>query len=69
MDDTLLDSVFGAAVLKLSFLMKGIAYQPGFRVVYFGTLPDLGITGSEVNAYIEEHRSSLEDHISKAAIP
>ena len=64
-DDPSIDPVFGAAVLKLSFLMKGIADQPGFRVVYFGTIRDLGITDAEVNAYIEEHRSSLENYISK----
>ncbi len=67
-DDPPNDPVFGAAVLKLSFLMKGIADQPGFRVVYFGTIRDLGITDAEVNAFIEEHRSSLEDYLSKTAI-
>lgn len=66
-DDPPIDPVFGAAVLKLSFLMKGIADQPGFRVVYFGTIRDLGITDAEVNAYINEHRSALEEHISKTA--
>ena len=64
-DDPLNDPVFGAAVLKLSFLMKGIADQPGFRVVYFGTIRDLDITDAEVNTFIEENRSSLEEHISK----
>ena len=67
-DDPPIDPVFGAAVLKLSFLMKGIADQPGFRVVYFGTLDDLGITDAEVNAYIEEHRSSIEKYISKTTL-
>ena len=67
-DDPPVDPVFSAAVLKLSFLMKGIADQPGFRVVYFGTIRDLGITDAEVNAYINEHRSSLEEHISKTAV-
>ncbi len=57
------DPLFGAAVLKLSFLMKGIADQPGFRVVYFGTLSELGITNTEVDAYIQEHRAELEAHI------
>jgi len=59
------DPLFGAAVLKLSFLLKGTADQPGFRVVYFGTLKELGLTNSQVDAYIEEHREALEEHIRK----
>ncbi len=58
------DPLFGAAILKLTFVTKGIADQPGFRVVYFGTLKELGITDSEVNAYIEANRKMLEDHIA-----
>ncbi len=57
------DPIFGAAVLKLSFIMKGIIDDPGFRVVYFGTLKELGITDSKVTAYIQTHRESLEAHI------
>jgi hypothetical protein len=55
--------IFGAAVLKLSFLLKGIADQPGFRVVYFSTLKELGLKDSEVNEYILKHRPELEKHI------
>ena len=57
------DPLFGAAVLKLSFLLKGIADQPGFRVVYFGTLKELGLTDQQVNNYIEAHRAELEAHV------
>ena len=53
-------------MLKLSFLMKGMADEPGFRVVYFGTLEDLGLTNSQVDAYIAEHRAELEAHIRGA---
>jgi hypothetical protein len=63
MDPTDRDPLFGAAVLKLSFLIKGIADQPGFRVVYFGTLKELGLTNGQVDAYIEAHRVELEEHI------
>ena len=57
------DPLFGAAVLKLSFLLEGMADEPGFRVVYFGTLRDLGLTNSQVDAYIASHRDDLEAHI------
>ncbi|MCP4599745.1 MAG: hypothetical protein GY847_04265 [Proteobacteria bacterium] len=57
------DPLFGAAVLKLSFTLKGSIDQPGFRVVYFGTLKELGLNDSQVDAYIREHRSELEAHI------
>ncbi|MCP4677357.1 MAG: hypothetical protein GY854_17955 [Deltaproteobacteria bacterium] len=57
------DPLFGPAVLKLSFIMKGITDQPGFRVVYFGTLKELGLVDSQVDAYIQEHRDELEAHI------
>ncbi|MCU0664929.1 MAG: hypothetical protein MUC50_21720 [Myxococcota bacterium] len=56
--------LFGAAVLKLSLQKKGLADQAGFRVVYFGTLKDLGVTDSEVDAYILAHRPQLEEHIA-----
>jgi hypothetical protein len=57
------DPLFGVAVLKLSFLLKDIADQPGFRVVYFGTLKELGLKDGEVNEYILKHRLELEKHI------
>ncbi|MDD5307839.1 MAG: hypothetical protein PHU25_11015 [Deltaproteobacteria bacterium] len=57
------DPLFGAAVLKLSFLLKGRADEPGFRVVYYGALKDLGLVNSQVDAYIAQHRALLEAHI------
>lgn len=59
------DPLYGAAILKLSFLLRGKADEPGFRVVYFGTLKELGLTNSEVDAYIEAHRAELEEHIRR----
>lgn len=59
------DPLFGAAVLKLSFLLKGEADQPGFRVVYFGTLKELGLTNGQVDEYITAHRAELEEHIRR----
>lgn len=59
------DPLFGAAILKLSFLLRGKADEPGFRVVYFGTLRELGLVDAEVNAYIEAHRAELEARIAE----
>jgi hypothetical protein len=57
------DPLFGAAILKLSFMLKGKADEPGFRVVYHGTLKELGLVNSQVDAYIAQHREQLEAHI------
>jgi hypothetical protein len=58
------DPLLGAAILKLSFLMRGRTDEPGFRVVYFGTLSELGLTDAEVDAYITSHRTELEARIA-----
>ena len=52
-------ALFGAAILKLSFMIKGIHDQPGFRVVYHGTLREFDLTNGEVDTYIEAHRDEL----------
>ena len=57
------DTLFGAAVLKLSFQMRGADDEPGFRVVYFGTLKELGVSDRQVSEYINKHRNELEAHI------
>ena len=59
------EPIFGAAVLKLSFMPNRMIDQPGFRVVYFGTLKELGLTDREVTEYVNEHRAELEAHIKK----
>jgi hypothetical protein len=58
------DPLRGAAILKLSFLLRGMADEPGFRVVYFGTLRELGLTDAEVERYIAIHRQDLEARIA-----
>lgn len=54
------DPLYGAAILKLSFILKGKVDEPGFRVVYFGTLKELGLTNSQVDKYIAANRQRLE---------
>jgi hypothetical protein len=57
------DPLFGAAVLRLSFELRGATEEPGFRFVYRRTLADLGLTDDAVRAYLEEHRDAVEQHI------
>ena len=59
------DPLFSAAVLKLSTAQKGLADTPGFRVVYAGVIRELGVTDSQVEAYIAEHRDHLLAHIRR----
>ena len=59
------EPVFGAAVLKLSFMLNGMIDQPGFRVVYFGTLKELNLSDRQVTEYLNAHRADLEAHIKK----
>jgi len=59
------DPLFGAAVLKLSFILKGRTGDPGFRVVYHGTLADLAISDEQVDEYIAANRDRLEEHIRR----
>jgi len=54
------DPLFGAAVLKVSFGMRGDENAQGFRFVYEGVLRDLGVTDEEVDAYLEENRERVE---------
>ena len=52
-------------MVKLSLIRKGLADNPGFRVVYAGTLRDLNVTDAEVDAYIAAHRERLYAHLSE----
>lgn len=54
------DPLFSAAVLKLSFRLRGQEATEAFRFVYDGVLRDLGITDAEVEAYLAEHREAVE---------
>ena len=57
------DPLFSAAIVKLTVAKRGMISEPGFRVVYAGTLRELGVTDSEVEEYIATHREQLEAHI------
>lgn len=57
---SLKDKLFGAAVLKMSFRLRGDEESPAFRVVYPGVLRDLALEDEAVEKYIEEHRDAVE---------
>ncbi len=58
-------ALFGAAVLKMSMFRKGMIDEPGFRVVYMGTLRDLGVDEDQVNDFIRENIAELEAHLER----
>ena len=53
------DPRFSAAVLKVSFRMRGDDASEAFRRVYEGGLRDLGVTDEEVDAYLRDHREEI----------
>jgi hypothetical protein len=60
---SLKDKLFGAAVLKMSFRLRGDEQSPAFQFVYPGVLRDLELDDAAVEKYIEEHR----EHVERAA--
>ena len=54
------DKLFGAAVVKMSFRLRGNEETPAFKFMYPGVLRDLDLTDAEVEKYISEHREAVE---------
>jgi hypothetical protein len=61
------DRLFGAAVLKMSFRLRGAEGSPAFTGIYPGVLRDLVLEDEAVERYIEEHRSEVETAARGAA--
>jgi hypothetical protein len=57
---SLKDKLYGAAVLKMSFRLRGDEASPAFRYVYPGVLRDLQLEDEKVEQYIAENRESVE---------
>jgi hypothetical protein len=53
------DRLFGAAVLKQSFLTRGALDSPAFRGIFPGVLRDLDVTEAQVDAYTEAHQEEV----------
>jgi len=54
------DKLFGAAVLKMSFRLRGDEDSPAFRFVYPGVLRDLDLEDEAVERYIADNREQVE---------
>jgi hypothetical protein len=54
------DKLFGAAVLKMSFRLRGNEDSPAFKGIYPGVLRDLGLEDAQVEAFIRENREAVE---------
>lgn len=54
------DKLFGAAVLKMSFRLRGAEGSPAFTGIYPGVLRDLELEDDAVERFIELHRSEVE---------
>jgi hypothetical protein len=57
---TLKDKLYGAAVLKMSFRLRGDEQSPAFQFVYPGVLRDLELEDEAVEKYIQENRDEVE---------
>ena len=60
MSKTREQKLFGAAVLKTSFLLREAIDSPAFKVVYPGGLRDLELEDTEVDAFIAANREAVE---------
>lgn len=54
------EKLLGAAVLKVSFLMRGAEGSPAFTGIFPGVLRDLGVSEAEVDAFIAENKAEVE---------
>lgn len=54
------DKLFGAAVVKMSFRLRGNEDTPAFRFMYPGVLRDLELTDEQVEKYITENKEAVE---------
>ncbi|QRK11137.1 hypothetical protein JQX13_14315 [Archangium violaceum] len=57
---SLKDKLYGAAVLKMSFRLRGDEESPAFKFVYPGVLRDLELEDAAVERYINENREAVE---------
>jgi hypothetical protein len=54
------NGLFGAAVIRLGFELRGSSDSPAFRGIFPGVLRDLGLTEQAVDRFIAQHRTALE---------
>lgn len=54
------DRLFGAAVLKVSFRLRGAEDSPAFKGIYPGVLRDLELEDEAVEAFIGANKERVE---------
>lgn len=57
---SLKDKLWGAAVMKMSFVLRGDGESPAFKAIFPGVLRDLELEEKDVDAYIEANRAEVE---------
>jgi hypothetical protein len=59
------ERLFGAAVLRRSFALRGEEGAGAFRAVYDGVLRDLGLTDEEVVEFLADHQEAVDAAIGR----
>ncbi len=61
------DPIFGAAVVKLTYMRRRDEQSPQFQNIYKQILKDLHLSDAEVNAYLAAHLTEVEEAIRSQA--
>ena len=59
------EKLFGAAVMRRSFELRGAEEGDAFRAVYLGVLRDLGLSDDEVSAFLAANGPAVEAAIGR----
>ena len=59
------DRLFGAAVLKMSFRLRGDEQSPAFKGIYPGVLRDLALLSHERNQLVQVGRANAHRHAAR----
>ena len=61
------EKLFSAAVLRLSFELRGEEHRQAFQFVYEGVLRDLALDARDVEEYLAAHREEVEAAIGRGS--
>jgi hypothetical protein len=63
------EKLFGAAVLRRSFELRGEDQGQAFRAVYQGVLRDLGLSDEEVAEYLAANAERVDAAVGRGRSP